>query len=79
MQHATTWPPRLFKGIRRLLPPPTKMEFNVYDLLLEDERTAVNEIVLEAVARKFDIDINDFDYDILGYITTVDGKVKLLQ
>ena len=55
------------------------MEFNVYDLLLEDERTTVNEIVLEAVARKFDIDINDFDYDILGYITTVDGKVKLLQ
>ena len=60
-------------------PPPTKMEFNVYDLLLEDERTTVNEIVLEAVARKFDIDINDFDYDILGYITTVDGKVGLLQ
>ena len=46
---------------------------------LKDERTTVNEIVLEAVARKFDIDINDFDYDILGYITTVDGKVKLLQ
>ena len=55
------------------------MEFNVYDLLLEDERTAVNEIVSEAVARKFDIDINDFDYDILGTITTVDGKVGLLQ
>ena len=55
------------------------MDFNVYDLLLEDEKTTINEIVLEAVARKFDIDINDFDYDILGYITTVDGKVRLLQ
>ena len=68
-----------FGGYDDSSPPPTKMEFNVYDLLLEDERTAVNEIVLEAVARKFDIDINDFDYDILGYITTVDGKVRLLQ
>ena len=79
MQHATTWPPPFFKGIRRLLPPPQLMDFNVYDLLLEDEKTTINEIVLEPVARKFDIDINDFDYDILGYITTVDGKVRLLQ
>ena len=44
------------------------MEINVYDLLLEDERITVNEIVLEAIARNFDIDINDFDYDIQGTI-----------
>ena len=44
------------------------MDFNVYDLLLEDEKTTINEIVLEAIARNFDIDINDFDYDIQGTI-----------
>ena len=44
------------------------MEINVYDLLLEDERITVNEIVLEAIARNFDIDLNDFDYDIQGTI-----------
>ena len=44
------------------------MDFNVYDLLLEDERIKVNEIVLEAIARNFDIDLNDFDYDIQGTI-----------
>ena len=44
------------------------MEINVYDLLLEDERIKVNEIVLEAIARNFDIDLNDFDYDIKGTI-----------
>tara|TARA_B100000945_G_scaffold282842_1_gene251536 strand:- start:68 stop:208 length:141 start_codon:yes stop_codon:yes gene_type:complete len=44
------------------------MEINVYDLLLEDERIKVNEIVLEAIARNFDIDLNDFDYDIQGTI-----------
>ena len=44
------------------------MDFNVYDLLLEDEKTTINEIVLEAVARNFDIDLNDFDYDIQGTI-----------
>ena len=44
------------------------MDFNVYDLLLEDERIKVNEIVLEAIARNFDIDLNDFDYDIKGTI-----------
>ena len=44
------------------------MEINVYDLLLEDERIKVNEIVLEAIARNYDIDLNDFDYDIQGTI-----------
>ena len=44
------------------------MDFNFYDLLLEDEKTTINEIVLEAIARNFDIDINDFDYDIQGTI-----------
>ena len=44
------------------------MDINVYDLLLEDERIKVNEIVLEAIARNFDIDLNDFDYDIQGTI-----------
>ena len=34
------------------------MEINIYDLLLEDEKTTLNEIVLEAVSRNFDIDIN---------------------
>ena len=41
------------------------MDFNVYDLLLEDEKTTINEIVLEAVARNFDIDINDFDLSLI--------------
>ena len=43
------------------------MEFNVYDLLLEDERTAVNEIVLEACTRK-GYNPNDIDYDIKGVL-----------
>ena len=53
--------------------------FDVYDLLNDDQKTTINEIILETVSKNFDIDINDFDYDILGYITTVDGKVRLLQ
>ncbi len=44
------------------------MDINIYDLLNEDERITVNEIVLEAIARNFDIDLNDFDYDIQGTI-----------
>ena len=42
--------------------------FDVYDLLFEDEKTTINEIILEAIARNFDIDINDFDYEIKGEI-----------
>jgi len=48
------------------------MEINIYDLLLEDEKTTLNEIVLEAVSRNFDIDINDFDYDIQGTIISAE-------
>ncbi len=42
--------------------------FEVYDLLFEDEKTTINEIILEAIARNFDIDVNDFDYEIKGTI-----------
>ena len=42
--------------------------FEVYDLLFEDEKTTINEIILEAIVRNFDIDINDFDYEIKGTI-----------
>ena len=45
-----------------------KKSFEVYDLLFEDEKTTINEIILEAIARNFDIDINDFDYEIKGTI-----------
>ena len=48
------------------------MDINIYDLLLEDEKTTLNEIVLEAVSRNFDIDINDFDYDIQGTIISAE-------
>ena len=41
-----------------------KKSFEVYDLLFEDEKTTINEIILEAIARNFDIDIIDFDYEI---------------
>ena len=40
----------------------------VYDLLFEDEKTTVNEIISEAISRNFDIDLNDFDYEIKGTI-----------
>ena len=45
-----------------------KKSFEVYDLLFEDEKTTINEIILEAIARNFDIDLNDFDYEIKGTI-----------
>ena len=45
-----------------------KKSFEVYDLLFEDEKTTINEIILEAIARNFDIDINNFDYEIKGTI-----------
>ena len=45
-----------------------KKSFEVYDLLFEDEKTTINEIILEAIARNFHIDINDFDYEIKGTI-----------
>ena len=45
-----------------------KKSFEVYDLLYEDEKNTINEIILEAIARNFDIDINDFDYEIKGTI-----------
>ena len=45
-----------------------KKSFEVYDLLSEDDKTTINEIILETISRKFDIDINDFDYEIKGTI-----------
>jgi len=45
-----------------------KKSFEVYDLLSEDDKTIINEIILETISRKFDIDINDFDYEIKGTI-----------
>ena len=45
-----------------------KKSFEVYDLLSEDDKTTINEIILETVSKKFDIDINDFDYEIKGTI-----------
>ena len=45
-----------------------KKSFEVYDLLFEDEKITINEIILEAISRNFDIDINDFDYEIKGTI-----------
>ena len=40
--------------------------FDVYDLLTDDQRTTINEIILETVSKHFDNDINDFDYEIKG-------------
>jgi len=45
-----------------------KKSFEVYDLLSEDDKTTINEIILETIARNFDIDINNFDYEIKGTI-----------
>ena len=45
-----------------------KNSFDVYDLLTDDQKTTINEIILETVSRNFDIDINDFDYEIKGTI-----------
>ena len=45
-----------------------KKSFEVYDLLSEDDKTTINEIILETVSKNFDIDINDFDYEIKGNI-----------
>ena len=42
--------------------------FDVYDLLNDDQKTTINEIILETVSKNFDIDINDFDYEIKGII-----------
>ena len=45
-----------------------KKSFEVYDLLSEDDKTTINEIILETISKKFDIDINNFDYEIKGTI-----------
>ena len=45
-----------------------KKSFEVYDLLFEDEKITINEIILNTVSKNFDIDINDFDYEIKGTI-----------
>ena len=45
-----------------------KNSFDVYDLLTDDQKTTINEIILETVSKNFDIDINDFDYEIKGII-----------
>ena len=45
-----------------------KKSFEVYDLLSENDKTTINEIILNTVSKNFDIDINDFDYEIKGTI-----------
>ena len=45
-----------------------KKSFEVYDLLSEDDKTTINEVILNTVSKNFDIDINDFDYEIKGTI-----------
>ncbi len=45
-----------------------KESFEVYDLLSEDDKTIINEIILNTVSKNFDIDINNFDYEIKGTI-----------
>ena len=45
-----------------------KKSFEVYDLLSKDDKTTINEIILETISKKFDIDINNFDYEIKGTI-----------
>ena len=45
-----------------------KKSFEVYYLLSENDKTTINEIILETISKKFDIDINDFDYEIKGTI-----------
>ena len=42
--------------------------FDVYDLLDDDQKTTINEIILETVSKNFDIDIDNFDYEIKGTI-----------
>ena len=42
--------------------------FDIYDLLNDDQKTIINEIILETVSKNFDIDINNFDYEINGTI-----------
>ena len=42
--------------------------FDVYDLLNDDKKTTINEIILETILKNFDIDINNFDYEIKGTI-----------
>ena len=42
---------------------------DVYELLFEDEKEKVNEIIAEAFARNYGLEgLNDFDYDIKGEI-----------
>ena len=43
-------------------------EFEIYDLLNDDQKTIINEIILDVVLEKYDIDINNFDYEIRGTI-----------
>ena len=45
-----------------------KKSFEVYDLLSEDDKTTINEIILNTVSKNFDIDIDNFDYEIKGTI-----------
>ena len=42
--------------------------FDVYDFLTDDQKTIINEIILETISKNFDIDINNFDYEIKGEI-----------
>ena len=45
-----------------------KNSFDVYDILTDDQKTTINEIILETVSKNFDIDIDNFDYEIKGTI-----------
>ena len=45
-----------------------KNSFDVYDLLTDDQKTTINEIILDTVSKNFDIDIDNFDYEIKGTI-----------
>ena len=45
-----------------------KNSFDVYDLLTDDQKTTINEIILETISKNFDIDIDNFDYEIKGTI-----------
>ena len=43
-----------------------KKSFEVYDLLSEDDKTTINEIILNTVSKNFDIDININRFVLVG-------------
>ena len=42
--------------------------FDIYNLLTPEEKEVVNETVAEAIAREFDIDTSNFDYELTGFL-----------